>query len=190
MVHGNAGMDRGHNVAIEIHALLKWLFSKTSSCFANLFWQLLCSISCAMEMSDAVVGASANAMELPVPMGPQGKAMRIPNAEKDMMANIAARSRLLRSGQAVADVLHLLREDQGKFESLSANKWVSVLSRQYLHLIETAMTFGVTEPIYSISWDASRLSKRDTRIATLYNSELDLPVWCPPQVCFCLCSGE
>mgnify|MGYP000208374926 CR=1 FL=1 len=46
------------------------------------------------------------------------------------------------------------------------------------------MKLGLREPIYSISWDATRLSKRDTLIATLYNAMLDKAIWCSPQVGF------
>ena len=102
------------------------------------------------------------------------------------MAKIAAKSRLLRSGRAVAEALQLLRNDQEGFETLSANKWVAKLAWQYLHNAQAIIKLGLSEPIYSISWDATRLSKRDTLIATLYNAMLDKAIWCPPQVVFLL----
>jgi hypothetical protein len=184
LVYGDSSSDRGNNVSVQIHTLLKWLFGKTSSLFANLFWQLLVYVSCMVDLTGAVAESSADALDLPQPVGPMGRAARMPQAKKHLMAKIAAKSRLLRSGRAVAEALQLLRNDQEGFATLSANKWVAKLAWQYLHNAQAIMKLGLSEPIYSISWDATRLSKRDTLIATLYNSMLDKAIWCPPQVGF------
>ena len=106
----------------------------------------------------------------------------MPAAKKYKIALIAAEGRLARSGRAACEILQELRPGFTMKNVRSGNNWISGLSLQYLHKLQCTFKFETCEPVYSLSWDATRLSKRDTLVCTIYNADLDLAGWVPPQV--------
>ena len=184
LVYGDSSRDRGMNVAVKVSTLLKWLFKKTSHRFAHLFWQVLCWVCFFVDNSPELSRASDDPLDLPTAKGPQGRSGKIPEAKKFKIACIAARGKHFRSDRAVCEALHLLRGDSAGVRMVSSNRWVSKLGRQYLHNAQALMKLGLTQPVYGIAWDATRLSKRDTLIGCLWNGDIMKGVWCPQQAFF------
>ena len=107
-------------------------------------------------------------------LGRGGGSMRLHAAKRHYIVMIAAEGRLARSGRAACEILQELRP--------GGNNWISGLSLQYLHKLQCTFKFDTCEPVYSLSWDATRLSKRDTLVCRIYNADLDMAGWVPPQV--------
>ena len=64
----------------------------------------------------------------------------------------------------------------------TANTWIEPLGFQYLHRTQEIFRFTTIEvPIYSLAWDATRLSSYDALATTMYNPGVELAVWPPPQ---------
>lgn len=172
----------GTNVAVQLPVLLRWLFKKTSSVFADVFWQVMCWVAFAIDAGGAVGEASSDPLDLPQGRGPQGKSTRVPSAKKYRIAKMAAEGHLVRSGRGLIDIMKELRPGITYADPKSANKWVAGMGWQYLNKLQRTFKLGLSQPIYGITWDASRMSKRDAMIGSVSNSDLDIAGWCIPQV--------
>ena len=107
--------------------------------------------------------------------------MRVDNRLKEAVARAAAAGKLGRSG---AKVLELVKRFKYFNQNLgmnfkSGNQWVEPTMRKYLGELQRQMT-GAHHPIYSIAWDASRLSGLDLLFATVYAPHIRRAAWCPP----------
>ena len=173
-------------VAVELKHLLSYLHERTAKSARVLFWAVIAWLSCAIDHSDEVNKSSNDPFHAPVLKGKKGRKRKISKAKKWKVAKLAARGKVFRSGSAVLKGMSVLDSgldpgvdvDQEKV----ANKWVGALSYQYLHKLKSIFMFSrLRIPIISLSWDASRVSRMETLVSTIYNAGLDLAAWLPPQ---------
>ena len=163
----------------------------TGSAAISLFWCIVFNLAWAIEHATEIVTASDNPLEAPVFVGPKGKQRKLSSGQRHKVATLAARSKVFHSGAAVIEGMELLGK---KFMrcAKTGNKWSEPLAFQYLHTLQE--TFRIEQggvPIFSLSWDATRLSHMDVLATAIYNPFLDLAAWCPPQASLViLCSGQ
>ena len=167
---------------MRLVTLLQWLHGKTSALFTTPFWQMMVWLAFMIDHSNVLTIASADPLDFPAHVGPRGGSMRLHAAKRHNIVMIAAEGRLARSGRAACEILQELRPGFTMKNVRSGNNWISGLSLQYLHKLQCTFKFDTCEPVYSLSWDATRLSKRDTLVCTIYNADLDMAGWVPPQV--------
>ena len=125
--------------------------------------------------------ASTNPLDAPALIGPQGRVKAYSQAQKHTVAVMASHGAAFKSGQGVVKgMLALGRVWRGSAKA--ANKWINPLALQYLRRVQDIFFFEkITIPVYSVAWDATRLSSYDALASTLYNVGLDLAAWMPPQ---------
>ena len=74
-----------------------------------------------------------------------------------------------------------------------ANKWTERLGFQYISALQdTFFLRPEVSQVYSITWDATRLSKKDTLLGITYNDDLEKAGLCPLQAGFfyvCVCGS-
>ena len=154
---------------------------------ASLFCFIVFNLASAIEHASEIVGATDNPLDAPVFVGPKGEARKISGGLKHKIASMAAQGHVFHSGAAVVAGMELLGK---RFMACAktGNKWSEPLAFQYLHTLPDTFRIRLDGvPIYSLSWDATRLSHLDVLATTSYNPGLDLAGWCPPQAqCFCL----
>ena len=163
-------------------SVLKWLYGKTSSLYASPFWQMLVWLAFMIDFSGALSGSSSDPLDIPQHRGPMGKAQAVPKAKRWKVARIAAQGKLARSGRAALEILRELRPGFSAENVMTGNKWIQDLVWQYIHKLQRTFKMGACEMVYSLSWDATRMSKRDTLVCCIYNADLDIAAWAPPQV--------
>ena len=181
LAEGDVDKSRGTNVAVKLIALLSWLYGKSSSLFSTPFWQLLHWMCFMIDQSGVVDAATSDPLLTAAPRGPTGRKLARPQAFKFKVATIAAQGKIARSGRGLMQIMQELLPGFEGERPESAKRYLAQLSWQYLHKLRRVYEFGKCVPIYSVSWDATRLSKRDTLIATIYNAALNLAAWMPPQ---------
>ena len=173
---------RGFNPPLKLRLLLMWLMGKTADAAQSLFWTIMFNLAFAVDLSDAVQTSTSDPLDAPVLMGPKGKVKTISRNQKHKIAAMASRAVVFKSGQSVVKGMNLV----GKkllASAKSANRWVCPLAFQYLHRLQVAFDFNkALVPIFSVAWDATRLSKMDVLATTIYNPHLRVAAWCPPQV--------
>ena len=147
----------------------------------SLFWCILFNLGFAMEQSAELHESSANPLDCPVLVGPKGRVRKISNSQKYKIASMASRGQVFHSPAAVIKGMNLLGK---KFMASAkpANKWIDPLASKYLHRLQEVFRFSDARvPIYSVAWDATRLSTMDALATTIYNPALRVAEWCPPQ---------
>ena len=148
----------------------------------SLFWCIIFNLAWAIEHACELRDSSANPLDAPVFVGPRGKARTISAGQKYKIATLAAEGKVFHSGAAVIKGIELLGK---KFmvNAKTGNKWSEPLAFQYLHCMQETFSFArAGVPIYSVAWDATRLSMMDVLATTIYNPGLNLAGWCAPQV--------
>ena len=181
LVEGDVDKGRGTNVAVKLIAAITWLFGKTSSVCSIPFWQLLHWLCFMIDQSDEVAAATSDPLLSAAPRGPTGRKLARPNAFKHKVATIAAHGRIARSGRALMEIMKELIPGFDGERPESAKRYLAQFSWQSIHRLRSVFEFEKCVQIYSVSWDATRLSKRDTLIATIYNAALNIAAWMPPQ---------
>ena len=88
---GDKDYGRGVAVAVGLVNLIRWLFGKTSSLYADAFWQLLVWLAIMIDDSTAISEASDDPLDLPGRTGPQGRSQAIAKAKRWKVSKIAAR---------------------------------------------------------------------------------------------------
>ena len=171
----------GRPVSIRLRCLLSWLLGKRDGVATSMCWSMIFNIAWAIEHSDEVRYCSSNPLDAPVFMGPKWKARKISQPHKHAIATIAAAGKVYHSPAAVIQGMDLLgKKFIASFKT--GNRWTEPLAFRYLHVMQETFAFEKAEvPIYSLSWDATRLSWLDTLATALYNPGLCLAGWCPPQ---------
>ena len=180
-VHGLKLTPLGRPVSIRLRCLLSWLLGKREGGASSQCWSIIFNRAWAIEHSQEVRDCSTNPLDAPVFMGPNGKARQISRPHKHAVATLAAAGKVFHSPGAVIKGMELL----GKTFIASiktGNKWTEPLAFRYLHQLQETFIFEKAEvPIYSLSWDATRLSSLDALATAIYNPGLCLAGWCPPQ---------
>ena len=151
----------------------------------SLFWCVIFNLAWAIEHSTEIADSSENPFDAPTYVGPKGKQRKMSAGQKFKMATLAAENRVFHSGAAVAEGMELLGK---KFMECArtGNKWSEPLAFQYLHTLQETFRFMLDRvPIFSLAWDATRLSHMDVLATTIYSPLLNLAGWCPPQAVFC-----
>ena len=138
-----------------------------------------------VDSSPMLDKASCNPLDLPILKGARGRRLKVSEAYKMTVARIAAKGDVFRSGRAIVRAMGILNVDHPYLltsAQKSANKWTEPLAFQYLHRVQEVFRMDkLLVPIISLAWDTTRISKLDTLCATIYNHQLRLAAWCPPQ---------
>ena len=174
---------------MNIRKLLKWLHSKRDEAVQSIFWSLLFAIAMLIDSSGFLKEGSDNPLDLPDVAGPKGKAMIILTSKKTKVAKLAAAGDIFKSGRAVLRAMGIISGGSmaSGVDDTSANKWLSPLCFQYLHCLQPSFYFRLClDIIFSVAWDATRLSHKDTLMAAIYNHSLQKAAWMPPMVQLCL----
>ena len=180
-------LDSGFDVDIKVRPLLMWLLGKLDATAQCLFWGLIFGLSLIINASGFITCSTDDPLDIPDYKGPKGRLMKISTIKKTKVAKIAARGDIFKSGRSVMRGMSILGKC-GTFaysdhSQKNANKWTEPLAFQYLHKLQEVFHHAkLTIPVLSFAWDATRLSKKDTLVTTIYNRELDCAGWCPPQV--------
>ena len=171
----------GNDFPMRLRSLLKWLIKLVDPEAQSLFWCILFSMSFAIDTSSEVCQSSDNLLDMPVLVGPKGRVKTLDSAQKTTIAKIASKGEVYKSGQSVVTGMELL----GKHwygSAKTANKWIEPLGFQYSHRTQEIFRCTTIEvPIYSLAWDATRLSSYDALATTMYNPGVELAVWARPQ---------
>ena len=187
----DTGADRSFNHELRLRTLLKWLHGKVTEEALSLFWSIIFARSVIIDTSTALLSSSNDPLDQPELIGPQGKRLKVSQAKKTRVAKIAAKGEIFKSCRAVLRGMEMLGKgnagsDADALGKGSANKWMEPLAFQYLHCLRDVFYYqNILWPVFSISRDATRLSKKDTLFAAIYNHWLRKAAWCPPMV-FCL----
>ena len=113
--------------------------------------------------------------------GAEGEGKAILPTAKHAVATLAAAGKVFHPPAAVIKGMELLGK-QFIASVKAGNGWTEPLAFRYLHqLRETFLLEKAEVPIYSLSWDATRLSSLDILAPSIYNPGLGLAGWCPPQ---------
>ena len=105
------------------------------------------------------------------------------NSAKRSGCQEAARGKLGRSGAKILELVKRFRyhNKNAPLRFNIGNTWVEPTLRRYLGQLQLEMR-QADQPIYSISWDATRLSGKDLLFSTMYAPSARLACWCPPMV--------
>ena len=102
-------------------------------------------------------------------------------AQRQEVARLASKGDIFKSPAAVVSGLNLL----GKHwwgSAKGTNRFLEPFGFQYLHRTQVVFKFQTIQvPVYSVGWDASRLSGHDFLATTIYNPGLELAVWAQAQ---------
>ena len=142
-----------------------------------------------IDSSGFLKEGSDNPLNLQDCVGPKGKAMPISTSKKTKVAKLAAAGDIFKSGRAVLRAMGIISGGSmaSGVDDASANKWLSPLCFQYLHCLQESFDFRVClDNIFSVAWDATRLSHKVTLMAAIYDHSLQNAAWMPPMVQFCL----
>ena len=173
----------GAQVKVGIRQLLAWLINRVGQETQTLFFAIIFWLSAVIEGCPGVAGASTDPFDAPSLKGPSGRALKISNAKRSKIVRLSASGGVFKSGRSVLTGARLLGRDIGAEHANTANRWVWPYMLQYMHALLTAFHCrNVLIPIYSIAWDATRLSKLEVMASAVYNHGLKLAGWCPPQV--------
>ena len=97
---------------------------------------------------------------------------------------MAAQGEIFKSCRAVLRGMEMLSQSIADGQG-NANKWMEPLAFQLLRRMRQVFYHEkILWPVFSVSWDATRLSKKDTLFAAIYNHWLKKAGWCPPMVAF------
>ena len=167
---------------VRLRKLLCYLLGKINVELQNIFWALIFWLAAVVDASDVIGTASDNPLLAPMLTGVTGKAKKISSKYKNKVATLAAKGDVYKSGQGVLKGLKLMGMGGRGKSTGTGNKWVEPRSMQYLHkLREVFWLTRVNVPVYSIAWDATRLSGLDTLCSAIYLPICRLAGWCPPQ---------
>ena len=145
-----------------------------------------------VDKSDILSKASRNLLDLPILKGGKGRKLKVSQAYKMTVARIAAKGDVFKSGRAIVRGMGILNTTPSYLltHGRAANKWTEPLAFQYLHRLQQVFHLdALLCPIISLAWDATRISRLDTLCATIYNHELRLAGWCPPQADIVSCES-
>ena len=191
----DTGSDRSLDHELRLRTLLKWLIGKTTEDALSLFWSVIFALSVSIDTSTAQRSSSDDPLDEPVLLGSHGRLLKVSQAKKTRVAKLAARGKIFKSCSAVLRGMDMLGRgnavsaggDAKPRGNGSANRWVDPLAFQYLHCLRHVFYYkNIMWPVFSISWGATRLSKKDTLFAATYNHGLRKAAWCPPMVFFLL----
>ena len=127
--------------------------------------------------------ADDNPLNTPILQGPRA-ARRIPKTFKEEVVRQASRGKGLKSGGHLLELLTRLKIRRfwtGFKSSGQGNRWSDTTMARYLIAVVRAFS-NVEYPLYSASWDGTRLSGKDMMFCTIYNHGVGKACWCPPQV--------
>ena len=179
----------GVAAAVSTRFLLKWLLGKIEEESQTLMWGIIFWLSALIELSGKVCSASTDALDMMrlnfSIVGVKGRTKKISKAVKAKISKLGSRGDTFRSNRAVVRGLKILggNKDMGGIAEKGTNRWTIPYVFQYIHCLQTTFKFeDVPAPVFSLAWDATRLSKLDVLICTIYNAALNLAGWCPPQV--------
>ena len=169
---------------LDIRKLLKCLLGRRDEAAQSIYWSLLFAIAMLINFSGLFGESSSDPIDLPDHVGPRGKLLRIPSAKTTRVANwqqLATYSN--QAGLCGEDSSKLFGRSNiaSNVNDAAANKWIEPLAYQCLHRLQEVFHHRrCPDHIFSIAWDAIRLSPRDTLMAAIYNHSLKLAGWCPP----------
>ena len=172
---------QGVDVPLLVRNLLKWLYPRADDRSRELFWSIIFNLAHAIDDSEALLNCTDNPLDTPMLTGPRGRMLKVSNAVKHKIGELAAAGDVFKSGQGVTKGMEILgRRFGGKCKS--ANKWIDPLAFMYIHLLQRVFKFTeLTIPIISLAWDATRLSMMEVLATAIYAPALKIAGWCPPQ---------
>ena len=174
----------GAVVTIGIRHLMAWLITRTTEDSPNLFWGILFWLAAVIDGCASVASSSDDPFAAPALRGVSGRSLKIPVSKRNKVVRIQAMPGVFRSGRALLQGAKDLGVNIGAGSDKTANKWIQPYMYQYMHrLVTTFLATRLKFPVFSVAWDATRLSKLEIMASALYNHELGLAGWMPPQVC-------
>ena len=171
----------GDTVSIKLRNLLLWSWNNTSEEQQQIFWGLLAWLAAVTDISLPVSDASDNPLDAPELVGPLGRSCNIP-LTKMRIARLAAHGRSFKSPQAVLTGQSALKGKKGvkKGHLKSANQWVEPYAWKLLGRVREVFDWESSSPVISLAWDATRLSRKEILVTTIYNHAKRMAGWCPP----------
>ena len=176
-------------MGIKVRKLLQWSMMSTGD-DQKIFWGLLAWLGVVVDNSMSVSEASDNPLDAPELIGPRGRALKISLRKKMRTAAISAKGKSFKSPHAVLQGRQTLKGGKFVKKHRNANKWIHPYAYKYLSRLREVFKCGGKAPVISIAWDATRLSRKDTLVATIYHSEKRQAGWCPPMVPTCVCKDH
>ena len=194
MFHSINKYNLGDGHRLGLRELLLYCFGRTDAVIQSLFWGLLFWLSSAIYTCGIVVTASDHPLQARDLVCVKGRSLKISNAKKAKVARIASRGDVFGPAASVIKDMDILAggsaDQDSRGSQHNAKKWVMHYCRQFIHMMQQTFSLVVNYliPIYSISCDATRLSGRDTLIATIWAAGLKIAGWFPPQAAIPPCS--
>ena len=156
----------------------------------SLLWAMIFWLSAVIDGSSTLSVSSSDPFAAPSLVGVKGRALKVSMAKRNNIVRLQASGDVFRSGRQVLRGMKLLGYDGQAENEKSANKWVHPWVFQYMYRLQEVFHYmSVAFPVFSIAWDATRLSKLDIMASTIYNHALQLAAWCPPQAIMVLMSS-
>ena len=173
-------------MSIKLRKLLQWSMMATGEehliCLGLLAW-----LGAVIDNSMHVDDASDNPFDAPELVGPKGRLCKISLNNHIRIAAIASAGKTFKSPQALLKGQRTLKGHKVIKKDKTANKWVEPHAYRYLGRVKEVFKSGKSIPVISIAWDATRLQRKDTLVATIYNAATRQAAWCPPMVPIVFC---
>ena len=126
--------------------------------------------------------ASDNPFDAPELVGPKGRLCKISSKNNIIIAAIASAGKTFKSPQDLLKGQRTLKGHMVIKKNKNAIKWVEPHAYRYLGRVKEVFKSGKSIPVISIAWEATRLQRKDTLVATIYNAATRQAAWCPPMV--------
>ena len=171
----------GSHFCCKLGDFIVWLHQLGNDNARRLLRALVSWIQLIADYGDYWDGLGSDPLHIPVPQTQSGRARRVPARLKEAVARTAAAGDHGRSG---AKVLKNLKKFSGVVDMVAdavGNTWTEPSMRRYLGATQGVMG-SVVDKIYSLSWDATRLSGKDLLFASMWTSEGQIASWCSPMV--------
>ena len=173
---------------VGLRQVLCYLIGRVNPEAQAIFWSIIFWIGRCIDLSESVGSATQDSMAMPDLVGVKGRSLKIPERFKRRVVELAAAGDVFKSGHGVLRGRKLMgvlqrHKDVGEHSAKSGNKWIAPHTMKYLGMTRDVFALSAAkEPVYSVAWDATRLSGLETLCATMYMPSKALACWLPPQV--------
>ena len=173
--------DRSYTCC-KVGNLLCWLDGMKNQPATDLLRKNIVWLQVTAEYGDWWDGLSDDPLDSSLHAGQSGKARRTSHKFREAVAREAAQGEHGRSGKKVLKLIKRFRhyKKDVPFADAVANRWVEPSVRRYWGQLQVVMQ-SATQPVYSLAWDATRLSGDDLLFSSMYAPSVQKACWCAPK---------
>ena len=172
------------NSHVKLHEFMYWLFDMSTAAANDLWKQILEWMEMIVDYGDFWQKVNPDELMIPFPKAAKGNTRKLPKPFKRAVVKAYCSGKLGKSGAQVVRMAKRFRHMKVGTGGLglqeeSANKWAEPEMRTYLH--DCFQKFArALQPVYSLSWDGTRLSGLDHIFGTFFSPSSQVACWSPP----------